>query len=124
MVQLPPPSLQKPEYLSGDTAWGQGVLCAPSTGRINQPPLHPCVLWGPLPAGSCLLQQDSPGEGPRWEGVQHASVSVGLMMGGLQWGEASPMFWHHEQHGARARSRMQKRNQAREVKQPLCSVLL
>lgn len=43
-------------------------------------------------------------------------------MGSSQWGEASPMSWHPGQHSPAAW--MQKRDQAPEVKQPLCSVLL
>lgn len=45
---------------------------------------------------------------------------MGVMTGGSQWGEASPMSWHPGQHSTRARARMQKWEQ--EEKHPLCSV--
>lgn len=44
-AQLPPPSPQKPERLSGDTAQWRGSLSAQSEGKINQPTLHPCLPW-------------------------------------------------------------------------------
>lgn len=118
MVQLLPASPQKPEYPSGDTAWGLRTKHGENKSATPVPvcAVGTIISWQ-LPVTAGLTRREA-----KWEGVWHGSVRVGLMIGGLQWGKASSMFWHHEQHGGRARSRMQKRDQALEVKQPLCSM--
>lgn len=70
----------------------------------------------PMPAVGTIYRR-SPGLSPVEAGLTgrggSGSAGVGLVMGGSQWGEASPVSSCPGQHGTRARARMQNREEHR-----------